>query len=53
MPLWAAYVDCLVRGDTISDIQRQLGVQMLLLNRWRDSFALTMQHQGTKSWWPG
>ncbi|WP_199062998.1 IS1 family transposase [Serratia sp. ASV30] len=46
MPLWSSYVDCLVRGDTISDIQRQLGVQMLLLNRWRDSFALTMKQQG-------
>ncbi|WP_337048925.1 hypothetical protein [Serratia fonticola] len=46
MPLWGSYVDCLVRGDSIADIQRQLGVQMLLLNRWRDSFALAMQQQG-------
>ncbi|RKO79622.1 hypothetical protein C5E04_09820 [Pectobacterium parmentieri] len=40
--LWSSYVDCLARGDSIADIQRQLGVQMLLLNRWRDSFALAM-----------
>lgn len=46
MQLWSSYVDCLVRGDTIADIQRQLGVQMLRLNRWRDSFALAMQQQG-------
>ncbi|MEX2950110.1 hypothetical protein AB4K01_02775 [Serratia fonticola] len=46
MSLWVSYVNCLIRGDSIADIQRQLGVQMLLLNRWRDSFALAMQQQG-------